>query len=408
MPETRRAKSKKHKKTDKKGRSTRSNTSELDESTHRTVANVNSNHSQESDRSQTITPIKITVKQTPKVKSKVVKVHQEQSEDKVDYMDDIDTEVNAQTTQFEESGDVVQMQISDTAAREFESEIGSEDNSSDSENEGLEKGEIPESENEMSSQPESSGNTPQKGRKKKSKRQSIEEMEGKIDSLSSAFFEMKDIMKRVAQKEEQPERKNTEQTRKRKIPGKDVAMTISNSDTTIYQNVLDKVNQPEFMAVDSEIEFRSHNQVANAERRESSSSEDKIDTSDELMEVGVGVDFNERFIADCAREAANSKRTSLHEDTLQEIADRSREVEASKASMMATPGEIFQPQVMPLQEVGFGNAVNYSSHVDENYLVIGAHVDLSLKEKIKRGEYVDFARLLLVNAYLPVKGEWNW
>ena len=32
--------------------------------------------------------------------------------------------------------------------------------------------------------------------------------------------------------------------------------------------------------------------------------------------------------------------------------------------------------------------------VDKNYLVIGSHIDLSLHDKIKRGDYVDFAKLL--------------
>ena len=36
----------------------------------------------------------------------------------------------------------------------------------------------------------------------------------------------------------------------------------------------------------------------------------------------------------------------------------------------------------------------YSSMVDENYLVIGAHLHGALQNKITSNEYVDFARLI--------------
>ena len=32
--------------------------------------------------------------------------------------------------------------------------------------------------------------------------------------------------------------------------------------------------------------------------------------------------------------------------------------------------------------------------VDENYMVIGGHIDAALQEKIKRCEYIDFAKLI--------------
>ena len=38
--------------------------------------------------------------------------------------------------------------------------------------------------------------------------------------------------------------------------------------------------------------------------------------------------------------------------------------------------------------------MQHSSIVDECYVTIGSHVDPSLTEKIKRGQYVDFAKLL--------------
>ena len=36
-------------------------------------------------------------------------------------------------------------------------------------------------------------------------------------------------------------------------------------------------------------------------------------------------------------------------------------------------------------------AMQLSSMVDERYITVGAHIDINIREKIKRGEYVDFA-----------------
>ena len=58
----------------------------------------------------------------------------------------------------------------------------------------------------------------------------------------------------------------------------------------------------------------------------------------------------------------------------------------SKARMVATPGNelTFIEKGLNLQ----------SAAVDENYMVIGAHLDNSVKQKIVNHEYVDFSRLL--------------
>ena len=40
------------------------------------------------------------------------------------------------------------------------------------------------------------------------------------------------------------------------------------------------------------------------------------------------------------------------------------------------------------------NVPSQGSNVDDNYILVGAHLETSLKDKICKGEYVDFARLL--------------
>ena len=83
----------------------------------------------------------------------------------------------------------------------------------------------------------------------------------------------------------------------------------SSSETTIYQCALqkevspdDKLDVPQDdqieIDVDSEIAFRINQTEVNKIQRLSSSSDEQVDTSDEMLEIDV--DINERFIADCA------------------------------------------------------------------------------------------------------------
>ena len=71
--------------------------------------------------------------------------------------------------------------------------------------------------------------------------------------------------------------------------------TTTNSETTIYQIILEK-DSNHYDTDDPEITFKTTEANSQAKLRDSTSSEDQIDTSDEMLEV----DINERFIADCA------------------------------------------------------------------------------------------------------------
>ena len=74
--------------------------------------------------------------------------------------------------------------------------------------------------------------------------------------------------------------------------------------------------------------------------RDSSSSKDQVDTSDEMLEMDV--EMNECCIADCEQEA-NRMQQSLTEDpeTLarKEASDMIQEAEASKARILNTSGK---------------------------------------------------------------------
>ena len=78
-----------------------------------------------------------------------------------------------------------------------------------------------------------------------------------------------------------------------------------------------------------------------------------------------------------------------------------KEAEASRARIFGTPGNCVEVENqgyingLTLNEGGSPPVVQqYSSMVDENYLVIGAHLDGALQNKIMNNEYVDFPRLI--------------
>ena len=58
-----------------------------------------------------------------------------------------------------------------------------------------------------------------------------------------------------------------------------------------------------------------------------------------------------------------------------------REVEASKARILPSTGKVILSDT-------------HSVLTDENFLVVGSHVDQNMVEKIQKGEYVDFSKLL--------------
>ena len=173
--------------------------------------------------------------------------------------------------------------------------------------------------------------------------------------------------------------------------------------------------------------------------RGSSSSEDNVDTSDENLElmfvdvdrVDPNVDtvvderqFNEeekmevietqpvnfeieRFIAerrrqderDRSREDVQPSTSSARDNSQQRRqSDRAeerateliRKAEAKKAKSMHPTG---RPD-LPFDIDMHGGGLAHSVLVDENYLVVAAHVDEVTQYKIEKGEYVDFSRLI--------------
>ena len=173
------------------------------------------------------------------------------------------------------------------------------------------------------------------------------------------------------------------------------------SDMTIYHNVLrqadsnqetilerdglpekEVVSHFEMVNVDQEISFK----IPDKKTHESTSSEEPIDTSDELREVDC-----EKFIADCqeqARRDSASRVKAQEQPQMQEFpGDRMiKEVKNARARVFMSKGK---------DDVNIVSRQNLSySAMDEEYLVIDGHADSALQQKIIDFEYIDFARLI--------------
>ena len=182
--------------------------------------------------------------------------------------------------------------------------------------------------------------------------------------------------------------------------GNDNKLTTSQSETTIYENALEKLGKVNEQIVDSEITFRVTDDMGDKQcceetnKRDSTSSEEEwIDTSDEIIDTEL--DINEKFIAGQVKDNNNNRKRSLPpEDEERDLAeDQIRQVEASKIRMLSTPG-MRQSSDFIENRFNGATAMQHSSMVDECYISMGGYLDQRLREKICRGEYVDFVRLL--------------
>ena len=104
-------------------------------------------------------------------------------------------------------------------------------------------------------------------------------------------------------------------------------------------------DNPDEIRVDEDIVLKKSKQVA--QNRNSSSSEEQMDTSDEIMDMDVDLNIvSERFIADCEQEAIRRQSGASQEmETSPEVGARRlakekiKEAEASKARILSTPGK---------------------------------------------------------------------
>ena len=98
----------------------------------------------------------------------------------------------------------------------------------------------------------------------------------------------------------------------------------------------------------------------------------------------------------------------------QKALDMIRQAEAAKAKIYETPGGcnadmnvhlVNKPQAKLEYDFDLCKDYVHSAMVDEHYLMVGGHIDDSLKAKIGKGEYIDFAKLLTRDRILDEEEE---
>ena len=163
-----------------------------------------------------------------------------------------------------------------------------------------------------------------------------------MDQVSNTLMIMQNFMIKKGLFQDSDTEADEARTRTPKYDGKNKSKSkadieaTSNSDTTTYHNVLKEANPNQDLDAESEenevLFIIREPSMAPAQRCDSMSSEDKIDTSDELMEVNC-----DKFIADCREEARrqSAEHQRLSSDKRKEfLGDRLvREAKAARVRM---------------------------------------------------------------------------
>ena len=215
------------------------------------------------------------------------------------------------------------------------------------------------------------------------KKQSRCSMEAKLDSMTHTLHEMQQLMKDSGLLNL---KRHSAQGSKGKEPRESVA---ADSVTTVYESAVPLQQEPHVCEVDKEVMF-------NFKRtRDSSLSDDPIDTSDETVDPDT---FSHLVISDQSPEDGQDRPQGRRDRRTPPVVRPGPndlmicEAEAAKARMIPTSGN---PYIL---DTGAGQVTrptdHLSMHVDEQYRLMGTHIDQSLKAKILNFEYVDFARLI--------------
>ena len=233
------------------------------------------------------------------------------------------------------------------------------------------------------------GRSKSKGERKTSVRRSMEE---KLDSLTNSVQAMQQLIMQKGYIDSGTG--ECDQTMSL-VQNTNVHEKRANGpETTIYQNAIQPAMQLNGEQLPNELDS-----VNAANKRNSSSSEDDpIDTSDELIEA----DIAGKFIKECLitsdkrtrggtpghneqRETSpddSQPSTSHHDEALERAEQMVKEAESAKARMFGIPGNNNMV------------AIKQATIFDDDYMSIGTHLDGSIEKKIVNNEYIDFSKLL--------------
>ena len=181
---------------------------------------------------------------------------------------------------------------------------------------------------------------------------------------------------------------------------------IVDSEITIYKNaVVDE--RPKVMC---DRQSSSSEELMDTSKETAMEKSNETDTEVQLDNLGITEINREKqindFIAESRRQSFDdepgtsgwkppARDLSQHRQQLkmaEQVAhDKIRAAEEKKAKVYQPTGEIQEVQSMDIE---LNNNFVHSAMVDENYLVVAAHIDETMQKKIEQGQYVDFARLI--------------
>ena len=238
-----------------------------------------------------------------------------QSEDSAESSQNAESQTDC--FQFKEEGEQICMDINATDAdfasdEEMETEHTQDSDSDEDEwASTIESGEIDSQNEDFASQSDIAEETNTKSAELQPKKRNLKQqnkrigVEEKLDTMTDTLHVMKEFLIKSGMKGFETNVKDGMGSKKKKWNTEGGKEATFASVTTIYHNALEKIPPTEDggIQVDEEITFKS-----NQTKRDSSSSKDMVNTSDEILDV----DINEQFIVDCAMDA--KKRSQLNND----------------------------------------------------------------------------------------------
>ena len=230
--------------------------------------------------------------------------------------------------QFQEEGNYIEMKVNageDNFSSDEDEEEGlaSESETNNDSTDAEQDNDSPETVTDCSEDNEDSQRNTSPCHRRKRGKCSQKRMEEKIDHLSNALAAVQNLIVQqgIVDKTPNKGKKNKDNAGE---------TLITNSETTIYENTVLKVNSDE----DSET---NHEIVLNFDKAKPVLSDDpEADTSEELMNV------TDQFIADCAADAERHRSRESSKQPNEYVPSRGesmvQEVEDAKLRIIATPG----------------------------------------------------------------------
>ena len=210
--------------------------------------------------------------------------------------------------------------------------------------------------------------------------------------------QMQEFLLQEDQDEEQPNENLMEVNQRRRTQAQNT--NKGNTSAILEDNICTSLSEVTIYKkgvkqLDPSLNTQIENFISNIRRKESSSSDEFLDTSDKAVKSNTCIDF---IVGPEPAFGPDNSHVQPCKLTSEEEANRIiKETEQHKAVTHSVPGKSGklvddQLSVMPKISV---------SAMDQNYQMVDSHVDESTRKKIIAFEYVDFSKL--INKMKPTK-----